>query len=59
MGLMDSPYHTCHVVWVSREMDIGDRKNKDNPFQWSEVTLNFSGDPGYQPNRTCVSKRKE
>ena len=59
MGLMYSSYHEYHVVWVSREVDLWDRKKKDNPFHWSKVTLDFLGDPGYQPNRTYVSKRKK
>ena len=34
-------------------------KIKYNLFRWYEVVLNLTGDPGYQPHRPLVSKRRE
>ena len=59
MVLMDSPYHAWHAVSVTREVALGERKRKDNPFHWYEVALNFTGDPGYQPHLPWVYKRME
>ena len=47
MVLMLSPYHAYQAVSVAREVTLGDKESKDNPFRWSELALYFPGDPGY------------
>ena len=46
MGLMDSPYHAYKAVSISRELELGERERKDNPFLYSGINLNFPGGPG-------------
>ena len=59
MGITDSPYHTCQVVSIAREVKPGNRKIKFNPLYWSDVALNLPGYAGYQPRLHWASKRRE
>ena len=49
MGLRDSPYRSIQMALVAREVAYGDRRNKENAFQWEKVVLNLPGTPTYKP----------
>ena len=59
MVLMDSSYHACQAVLLSRKIMLGDRKVKYNPFHWYKFVLNLTEDSWYKPHQPCVSKRRE
>ena len=34
MGFTNSPYHACKAVTWAKELDLGNRKDKENSFKW-------------------------
>ena len=56
MGMTPSPFVTIRLFAWAMEIIKGDRRNKDNPFYWSEVKLNCPGSPDYDPSMPRVYK---
>ena len=56
MGLTDSPYRSLQLLMKAKFIPYVDILNKNNPFQWEAVKLNFPGSESYDPKLTWVMK---
>jgi hypothetical protein len=56
MGFTSSPYNSIKMSLVAEEVILGDRKDPENPFQWSHIELNLPGTENYDPARTWIAK---
>ena len=54
MVLKTSPYLTTHIKELAEEFIWGDSCDCNNPFQWSNIRLNFPGDYKYSPSLPWV-----
>ncbi len=43
---------------VAEELIRGDCHDKLNPFQWDSLMMNLPGEPGYNPSKAWISKRR-
>jgi hypothetical protein len=59
MGLKSSPYNAIQGILIAEEFIKGDPKEPGNVFRWDYLELNLPGDPGYQPGRSWITKRRE
>lgn len=56
MGMKDSPYRSLQMMIMAKFVAYGDRRDRNNPFQWESVVLNLPGDPDYDPSLPWVMK---
>ena len=56
MGIKSSPYLTTQRLGWAEEFICGYYCEFDNPFQWSNICLNFLGYSKYSPILPWVSK---
>ena len=47
MGINYSQYHACQAVTRAKEMALGNRQDRENPFEWLKVVIFFPGTPNY------------
>jgi hypothetical protein len=59
MGFTFSPYNAIRGHSVGMEHIMGNRKDKNNPFYWGSVILNYPGTPAYNPTLPRVYKWNE
>ena len=59
MGFKSSPYNSVRMYLISEEIIRGDRHDRDNAFQWHDITLNLPGSVEYKPDATWISKRRQ
>ena len=55
MVIKTSPYLTTQSMGWARDFIQGFYRDSDNPFQCSNICLNFPGDSKYPPSLTWVS----
>lgn len=56
MGFTSSPHNSIKMALVAEEVILGDRLDKNNPFQWSRVELNLPGMLKYNPSKTWMAR---
>ena len=56
MGLKPSLYLTTQSIGWEKDFIQGDSRDCDNPFQWSNICINFPGDSKYPLILPWVSK---
>ena len=56
MGQTDSPYLAVQCLLWGEEIILGNRRDGENPFQWSRVAMNLPGDTNYDPSKPWVAK---
>ena len=56
MGLRHSPYQAVQGLLWAEEVILGDRRDKENVFQWDRVQLNLPGSIQYDPTKSWVRK---
>lgn len=59
MGFRSSPYNSVKMYSIAEEVIRGDRRDDNNPFQWSDVELNLPGTRTYNPTQAWISKRRK
>lgn len=59
MGMIDSPYRSCHMMFIAKEIAFGDRNQRSNPFRWHVVVLNLPGTKSYNSKMPWVYKRRQ
>lgn len=58
MGINDSPYHEFQSVIWAKELALGNKQDKINPFKWERVVNNLLGTPIYDCCRQWVYKER-
>ena len=48
MGTTDSPYHEYQELTWAKELALGTRQDKGNPFKWERVVNNLPGTSAYE-----------
>jgi hypothetical protein len=56
MGFRSSPYLATQQLLKANNYLMGDRRDENNPFHWTQIVLNLPGDPNYDPTRDFVCK---
>jgi hypothetical protein len=58
MGLTGSPYQAVQTATRGKQVILGDRKDRSNPFRWDTVELNLPGSVAYNPTLPWIFKRR-
>jgi hypothetical protein len=59
MGLKCSPYLAVQAATRIKRKFLGDRGDRNNPFEWSQCILNMPGSIGYDPTMPWIRKVRE
>ena len=54
IGLTNYPYHSCQEVTLYKGIDLGDRRDCNNPFNWDRVVVNL---PKLEANKYLCANR--
>ena len=58
MYLTDFPYQSCQAATWAKDLDMGNIKDKKNPFKWDKVVNNLPGTSTYDYCRPWVYKER-
>jgi hypothetical protein len=56
MGFTFSPYSSCKFFGWTVDIIYGDRWDSSNPYRWNKMSINFPGDPSYNPGQPRLCK---
>ena len=59
MGFCPSPYLCCKFFGWTVDIIYGDRWDKENPYRWDSVRVNFPGSSSYDPTQPRLVKMSE